>query len=144
MGVPVSIPGAIRRGRAAAEKLMLDRVTITRITGEVDDLTGEGGRSTVYAGRAKIQTYEPYESDRESAGSTVIIQRYSVHVPVNVGPFEVGDLVHVDSSVNPLLDGSTFRVAGPHEKTLQTAQRLLVDELTNLRRVGESVDKPRD
>ena len=110
---------------------MLAKVEITRLSAEVDELTGEGLRSMVYAGRAKIQTYEPYESERTSAGATVTTQRYHVHVPVDSGPYEVGDLIKiVESPTMPHLVGDEFRLAGLHEKTLQTAQRLLTDERT--------------
>jgi len=83
----------------------------------------------VYAGRCKVTSFQPYESDREAGGATVTTQRYFVHVPVTAGPFEIGDLVTITSGANePTTIGRKFRVAGLHEKTWQTAQRLLVDE----------------
>lgn len=118
--------------RAEAESLMVDSCTIRRVTstGDVDDdgnpvVTGP----TVYAGRCKVQTYEPYEQNREVGSSSSVTQRYSIHVPVTAGPFEVGDVVTITASAEfPTTLNRTFRVEGLHEKTWQTAQRLLTDE----------------
>ena len=120
---------ALESGRRAAEALMTAKVRITRQSGEVDELTGLAAQVTVYEGRAKVQTYEPYESERTVAGATVVTQRYQVHVPVTAGLFEVGDLIEiVESPRMPHLVGDVFRLAGLHEKSHQTAQRLLTDE----------------
>lgn len=117
--------------RRRAERLLKGEVRVTRLSTEVDELTGRGLRTVVYEGRGKIQTYEPYESERTSAGATVATQRYQVHVPVDSGPYEVGDLIKIIKSPDmPHLVGDEFRLAGLHEKTLQTAQRLLTDERT--------------
>lgn len=90
----------------------------------VDPVTGVVSPSAVpvYSGRCKVNTYQPYEEQRDVAGQTVVSQRYSLHVPVGAGPFAVGDVVSVS--------GRRFRVGGTHAKTFQTAQRLLCDELT--------------
>lgn len=117
--------------QAQAESLMVDTCTITRGGGGewvVDPETGyevpdEGAQ--VYAGKCKVQTYEAFESKRDVGAQTVVQQRYTIHVPVGSGPFEVGDVVTVAARVYP---ERKFRVAGTHEKSLQTAQRLLVDE----------------
>ena len=117
---------ALARGRRMAESLMVDACTINRITGTTTD---ENGYETPtyadpppYAGRCKIQTYEPHEQTPEVGGSSPTVQRYSLHVPIGAGPFEVGDVATVGARV--------FRIGGLHGKTFQTAQRLLVDEIT--------------
>lgn len=121
---------ALLAGRRAAEHLMVDACLVERVMGE-EAIDEEGrivvGRVTVYSGRCRVQTYEPYETARESAGATVIQQRYSVHVPVTAGPFRPGDLVTITGGSSSAV-GSLYRIAGIHEKTFQTAQRLLVDE----------------
>lgn len=122
---------ALAAGRREAEALMLDSCTIRRV---VDVLTDADGNDiavyeSVYAGRCKVQTYEPYERSPESGGRTVVVQRYSVHVPVGAGPFLPGDVITITASrFATHAVGATYRVAGLHEKTFQTAQRLLVDE----------------
>ena len=134
----MSLFSALASGRAAAERLMTSTLRVTRLDpATIDRRTGEGERVTVYEGRGKVQTYEPHEADRELAGGTVVVQRYHVHVPVTAGPFENGDLVEiVDSPTMPHATGDVFRIAGLHEKSHQTAQRLLVDEITNVREVA--------
>lgn len=123
---------ALPRMQARAEALMVDACTISRIAFPGD--VGDDGRPIVdealkYAGACKVATYEPHEQIRESAGTTQVIQRYSVHVPTDAGPFEVGDVVRITASAGlPSTLGRTFRIEGLLEKTWQTAQRLLVDE----------------
>lgn len=120
--------GVVRRGQLAAERLMIDRVLIER-PGDLDPVTGERSWSTVYDGRGKVQTYEPYESTIASqTGHTYVTQRYSVHVPVDAGQFDIGDRVTITRGIGPVEKGIQYRVAGLHEKTFQTAQRLLVDQ----------------
>ena len=113
-------------GRRMAESLMVDTCTIDRITGTTTDANGREiptyADPPPYAGRCKIQTYEPYEQTPEVGSSTPTVQRYSLHVPIDAGPFEVGDVATVGSRI--------FRIGGLHGKTFQTAQRLLADEIT--------------
>lgn len=119
-----------RQRRRRARLLAQDECLVERVTGEevIDD---EGRitvvRTTVYEGPCRVRTYQPYETVRESAGASVVEQRYSVHVPVTAGPFRPGDLVTIVGGQS-LAVGSRYRIAGIHEETHQTAQRLLVDE----------------
>lgn len=110
---------------------MVESVRIDRVTG-----TDVGANANtvvtlleppVYAGKAKIQTYEPYEQERTVAVSQAVMQRYAVHVPVTVAGVRVGDYVTVTTGG---VDGRVLRVAGTSRKTFQTAQRLLCDEIT--------------
>lgn len=137
-------PGEVlRRGRLAAETLMVDTCAITRPTGPpgpVDPVTGlrtPAPTTTVYGpsidpdqGRCKVQTYEPYETDRESGDHVWTQQRYNLHVPIGAPVVEVGDTVEiVTSRFNPSLVGRVYRVAGEHAKSMATARRLLIDEV---------------
>ena len=118
---------AMRAGRAAAERLMVNRCTIYRIVNGVD---GEGldtaTEEQVYAGRCKVQSVAAQESDIVSAGAPLVVDRLRVDVPVGTGPFAVGDLVQVEGRSRML------RVVGLLEKTFQTAQRLPVEEVIGL------------
>ena len=117
---------AMLAGQRAAERLMTSSCTILRPTPIVDE---EGYDTTVdvpvYEGKCKVQSFEPYEQQATSAGSPVTVLRYSVHVPVSSGPFEVGDLVRVDGRRRDL------RIVTPWDKTYATAQRLPVEEVSN-------------
>lgn len=119
-----------------AVSLMVDACSITRLDPDAEwtedpdtglDVPPEP--VDVYEGACKVQTWEPYEQSPEVGGQTYVRQRYFVHVPVSAGPFEVGDVVSITSSRNlPSTLNRKFRIAGLHEKTWQTAQRLVVDE----------------
>lgn len=127
----------LARGRARAEELMTDTVTVTRVTGPpgpVDPDTGErepAPTTTVYTGPGKVQTYEPHESARKSGEHIYIEQRYHLHLPISATEADVGDSVTVTSSATDAqLVGREYRVAGEHAKTWATARRLLLDEIT--------------
>jgi hypothetical protein len=136
---------AIEKGRAAAEAIMLDSCVITRVTGEpgpVDPATGlrtPAPRATIYPlpgavapldGRCKVQTFEPYESNRDSGGHVYTEQRYALHLPIGAGPIHVEDEVTiVSAATDPQLLGREYRIAGRHNKSLATAQRLPMEEV---------------
>lgn len=118
---------AIRRGQREAERLMKDKAVITR-TGEwIRDEKGFETPTTitVWEGKCKIQTYEPYEQVGESAGTTVVSQRYQVQIPVSARGVQAGDakVVRVPFHFN--------HVTNLHDKTFQTAQRLLCDVMSS-------------
>lgn len=116
---------------------MVDECEITRVDGEpgeIDPETGERSPAptvTVYTGRCKIQTYEPHESKPEAGEHRWTVQRYYAHLPVSAAAAQVGDQLTVTAAtVDPQLDGRTYVVAGVHAKSLATARRLLLDEVT--------------
>ena len=117
----------IRSGRRRAEKLMVSHGVCKRVTDLVDpdDGTTSTTETQVYSGKCKVQSFRPYESVIISGGRPVVEQRTEIHVPVGAGPFQVGDVWTVEGFRYP------FRVGGIDEKSLQTAQHLLVDEVTN-------------
>ena len=124
---------ALRLGIRNAEALMVDTLRVVRVS-RVPVEDGLGGASyptsVVYEGAGKIQTYEPHEQPLISGGQTIVSQRYHAHLPLLSGPYEVGDVVEVvAASETSHAVGDKYRVAGLNQKSLQTAQRLLVDEL---------------
>lgn len=134
----MSVLDLIAEGRAEAEAIMLDTCQITRVTGEpgpVDPVTGErtpAPTTTVYSGKCRIQTYEPHETALESGDHVFTEQRYHLHIPIGSGPVAVGDTATVTAAQGDAeLAGRSYRVAGLHHKSLATAQRLLVDEVTD-------------
>jgi hypothetical protein len=129
--------GPLLRGRASAEALMTSTCTITRVTGPPGELDENGERTpaptaTVYTGKCKVQTYEPHESAVESGDHVYTEQRYHLHLPIGAGPFAVDDEATITASpVDPQVVGASYRIAGLHNKTYATAQRLLVDQITD-------------
>ena len=126
---------ALIAGRAAAERLMVDQVEIHRVT-EVgpDPLTGQdrSTRELVYAGKAKVQTYEAHESPAEVSGHEATIQRYSLHIPVASYYPNVGDHVVIVSTVfDPHLNGNEYRITAPYFKTMATAYRMHIEEIAS-------------
>ena len=133
--VVVTVGRMVRRGRKRANRLMRSRVTVERIgekaLADVPPFELVAKRTTVYAGRAKVQSYEPYEQERRAGGATVVIQRVRVDLPVGALTVKPGDVVTVtECADDPGLVGRTYRVPGnaPY-KTLATAYRVFVDEV---------------
>jgi hypothetical protein len=115
--------------RAEAESLMVDTVTVVRQTGALDPVTFEPVGTQVYAGKAKVQTYEAFEKNADIGGGNATVQRYGVHVPVGSFAPAVNDVVTVTSAVHdPHLAGRQYVVRALLHKGLATAYRLLVDD----------------
>lgn len=130
MSVGDAIIQGLPRLRAMAESLMRDTVKVERRVGKPDPESGVAPMSQVYAGKAKIQTYEAHDSTPEVIGATVTVQRYHVHVPVGSFAPQEGDVVTVTSAANdPYLAGRTYRVEALLHKTNATAYRLQVSEM---------------
>lgn len=126
---------AVQEGRAAAEALMVDACTIVRVAGEPGPMDPDTGLPTpapttqIYAGRCRVQTYEPQESTPDSGGHTYSVQRYAVHVPVGTNA-AVDDIVTITAAaMDPDLAGRHYIVTALLHKTFATAHRLAVDEI---------------
>lgn len=124
-----------KRGRAAAERLMVDACVIRQpsTTGALDPDTGlrpETPGAVVYTGKCKVQTYEAHESTPESGAHQYTVQRLSLHIPATVA-VDVDYIATITASVlDPNLVGKRFRVAGFLHKSFATANRLQVEEVT--------------
>lgn len=123
------------RGRRRAESLMVDACVIREPStfGAMDPGTGQRTETVgavVYEGRCKIQTYEAHESTPASGQHVWSVQRYSVHLPATV-EVAVDCMVTVTASVlDANMVGRRYRVAGDLHKSMATANRLVVDEVT--------------
>lgn len=124
-----------RSGRRAAELGMVDACAIRAPStfGVMDPDTGlrvETPGVTVYTGKCKVQTYEAHESTPESGDHVYSVQRASLHLPATVD-IPVGHLATITASVlDPNLVGRVFRVSAVLHKSMATANRLQVDEVT--------------
>lgn len=122
-----------RQRRKRAEKLAGFKCVCVRKKRVQDPVTKvyETVEWVVYGGpehpeqTCKIQSFRPYETVSTSGGRAVVTQRTEVHVPVGAGPFQIGDVFTVEGHRFDL------RVAGLDEKSIQTMQRLLVDQISN-------------
>lgn len=133
----MSAVSALRRGRAAAERLMVDTCAIQHRTGEVTD--PETGvvtptYTTVYTGKCRVQR----RSDAGSASqadvgeAALLIGHLEVHVPMAVTAVVADDVVTITASVlDPALVGAVYKVRAVPEKSFQTARRLAVIEVTS-------------
>lgn len=126
MALPVLVAG-----RRAAERLMTDHIVINRVTGSsVDPLTGEDVPELVqvYEGKGKLQSFEGHEGSREVIAHSSVVQRMSIHLPVDSYRSSVGDVVRIVHSSDPLLVGRDYRVTQEAPfKTHATAYRIFVD-----------------
>lgn len=125
-----------KRGRRAAERLMVDAVVIRQPStrGEMDNDTGQATvtpGAVVYQGKCKVQTYEAHESTPDSGDHVYSVQRLSLHLPATV-QVDVDYIATITSSVlDPNLIGKKFRVAAFLHKSFATANRVQVDEVTD-------------
>ena len=120
---------ALRAGRLAAEALMIDRWRVYKLDmNDVDPLTGEAVRVTVYEGKAKLTSYEGYEQTPEVVGHTATVQRLSLHLPVTSYRPQVGHVAVCVDSLDPNLVGTEYRMTQDAPfKTHATAYRVFVD-----------------
>ena len=124
---------SLQAGRALAESLMVDTCRIERPGESVTD--PESGVvspsfTLVYEGPCKVQQTLAQSSTAEAGGAVYTVQDTAVHIPVGVGPVAPGDRATMLTGVyNPALVGNVYRVTDLYEKSLQTAQRLRVEEL---------------
>ena len=125
----MSARAAVMQGRRMAESLMVDRWEIFSLDpDDVDPLTGEAARVTVYEGKGRLQSYEGYEQTPEVIGHTSTVQRMSLHLPV--GPYrpQVGHVAVCTESLDPNLVGTQYRMTQDAPfKTHATAYRVFVD-----------------
>ena len=125
----MSARAAIMQGRRMAERLMVDSWVIYKLDmNDVDPLTGEAVRVTVYEGKGKLQSWEGYEQSTESVGHTSTIQRLSLHLPVTEYRPQVGHVAVCVESLDPNLVGTEYRISQDAPfKTFSTAYRVFVD-----------------
>lgn len=127
---------AILRGRTAAERLMLDTVTVKRLTSTVTDPefgTITPTYSTIYTGKAKIQrTQRASRVQPVSVGEAEVYEsRLELHLPVTATGVTSDDIATVTASSDADLVGQAFHVREPAAKTLQTARRFGIEWITS-------------
>lgn len=131
----MSIEALLGRGRAAAERLMVDTCTIRRLTGETVDGAGRitPTYATVYAGKCRVQQQSAAQAQQhDTAEDHLLMLRLEVQVPMAVTGVQAGDEVVITAAaLDPDLAGRVFRVHDLAHKTHATARRLGVVERTH-------------
>lgn len=134
----MSLEGAISRGRALAERLMVDSCSIARPTGES---TGAGGvitptTSAVYSGKCRLQVRQGSGagsgSGRDVGEAFVIVQHLELQIPMTAPELFEGDLVTMTASVlDPQLAGKVYVVRDVLRKTHLTSRRVTVLDVSS-------------
>jgi hypothetical protein len=131
----MSAAGAVARGRALAESLMVDACTIRRSTGTAtDDNTGEVTPTwdDVYAGKCRVQQQTTGSQAATAGQDYQLLQRLEVQLPMSVTGVEVGDEVTITAAaLDAALAGQVFLVRDLFAKTHATARRLGVTRRTS-------------
>jgi hypothetical protein len=131
----VSLDSALARGRAAAERMMVDSCTIRRRTGES---TAPDGNVTPtylspdpYTGRCRVQQRTAAATPADAGEAYALMLSLEVQVPMSVVGVQADDEVTITASVDPDLVGRTFLVRALAHATHKTARRLQVVERTS-------------
>jgi hypothetical protein len=128
-----------QRGRRLAESLHRDTFTVYRATGEFaenpDTLTETPVYAAIHEGvRGKLQTGESQPRDTQTPGVKVTETSLFWHTSVTVSGVLTDDVIEctaVDPRVgDPALVGTRVRVTGPFLKSIATARRFPVQEIT--------------
>lgn len=124
---------ATLRGRLASEALMVDACTVQRPGGLVTDADGNVAPvlTPVYTGVCKVQQTISQASNPSAGGHSFTVQDSRFDFPVAAGPLAIDDVVTVTASVlDPQLVGSVFRIVELFHKSMATAQRTRVEQVT--------------
>lgn len=134
MDLGAELTAQLLESRADAESLMLDTCTIGILGDPVTDPVTDVVTTPLdplFTGRAKVQTWEAQESNPEAGGATMTVQRYAVHIPVGSYAPEVGHVVEITAAaLDPHLAGRRYRIVALLHKTMATAYRLGVEEVS--------------
>jgi hypothetical protein len=130
---------ALAAGRAAAEELMRDTITLYRPGPDVFDReTGQtipgAPAVTFYSGKARVKAEQVTESEVQAGEQEVVLRRYTVTLPYSTrlpssgerpAP---GDVVEVSASLDQRLVGLRLRVTGVQYSGTATAWRISVED----------------
>lgn len=132
----MSRASVLARGRAAAEKGMVDACTITRVTGDSMNPTTKvvtKTTSTIYNGRCRVQEMLAFARDASPTPVDPALMRYrTLQLPVESSEdVRRGDLVTITGCVNdPDLVGRSMFVRDLSGKSEATVRRIGVEEVT--------------
>ncbi|MFB9926321.1 DUF6093 family protein [Amycolatopsis halotolerans] len=127
--------GLVARARRAAESLMPDTCEVVAVTGRTTNPDGSVSPTygpPVYAGKCKIQRLRGSFPQTPIAGEHLwTLESLELHVPVNgTAAISVDHRVRITASIESDNVGRVFRVKSDDRKSLQSAIRLQVEEVT--------------
>lgn len=132
----MSIATVLARGRAAAERRMVDECVIVRVTGTTTDLSSGDVTETidpVYAGKCEVQQQAATARDDTVGESSVLLVGRTLKLPVlaSIGVL-AGDRVTITACVHdPDLVDRQFSVRAEFGKSHATARRIGIEEVTS-------------
>jgi hypothetical protein len=120
----------------AAEALMVDTCTISRVTNRTTDTSTADVTETripVYAGPCRIQQHARTDSREDIGEASLILVRFELQLPVATSAgIAAEDIVTMTgSALDPDLVGREFTVMQVAHKTHATARRMQVQEVTS-------------
>jgi hypothetical protein len=137
----LAIEQGLNEGRELAESLMVDTCLITKAgAGDpvFDKDTGQytdPARVTVYEGKCRIQIASARDSSSRTAGGgerDVTTQEPELHLPIDgTDGVSVDQVAEITTAAHDAsMVGRQFTIVARHEKSLATARRLRVIEVT--------------
>lgn len=135
------IAGTVPFLREQAESMMFETCTVHRPGAPVTDpntgavtpsMTLIYGPDSPEEGKCKVQQTIAQSSNPTAGGHSFTVQSTRWDTPVSAGPFLVDDVVTMTSgTLDPQLIGRVFRVVELFHKSMATAQRTRVEEVTS-------------
>lgn len=127
---------ATRRGRVAAEGLMVDACTVTRLNGsgtlDPDGLSYSGAPAadSIYEGKCRVRRTGTQGDEQQAGDKTIGVTGFLVSLPMTAVGVQLDDLVTVTASaLDPDLVGRRLRVSAVTRGTHVTARRLQCEEV---------------
>jgi Family of unknown function (DUF6093) len=129
------VAAVLARGRAAAEKLMVDACTIKRPTGTTTDPDTADvvtSYTTLYTNqKCRIQSRGQWGERRDVGQDSLVMQTIEVQLPITVANLAVGDVITITAATfDPALVGRELQLKDLNSETHATCRRVMATELT--------------
>ena len=130
----MSAASVLVRGRQAAEALMVDACTITRVTGQTTNTQTAAitpTTATVYTGKCRLQQQGRMSRPTTVAEEYVFQTQRELQLPMSVTGVRINDIVTVTASaLDPDSAGRTYWVRELFDKTHGTSRRIGIEEVS--------------
>lgn len=134
-----ALDAALAAGRAEAEALMVDTISVYRPGDDTFDRTTGATIPgapvvTFYTGKARVKPAQLAASEVQAGEQEIALRQYRVSIPFSAGlpaggerP-RPGDVVHVTASPDPRLAGIRLWVTGAMYSATATAWRIVAED----------------